>query len=215
MTQTDLLPETFFRQPCRFVTSVYDLNQLPEGNLPEIAFAGRSNVGKSSLFNAIFNINSLAKVSNTPGRTQALNFFLLGEDLHLVDMPGYGYAEAPKKLVASWNKSLRFYLQGRRQLKRVYLLIDSRHGIKKNDIEIMDMLDEAAVSYQIILTKIDKVSTNEVNKRITEVESIYPKHPALYPQVLATSSVKKLGLDDLQLAIISAWKARSQDEFPS
>lgn len=205
---SDLSPDAFFRQPCGFVKSVVALEHLPEGNLPEIAFAGRSNVGKSSLLNALFNVNALARVSNTPGRTQALNFFLLGEDYFFIDMPGYGYAKAPKQLVASWNKMLRLYLSGRPQLKRVYLLIDSRHGIKSNDEEIMQMLDEAAVSYQAVLTKTDKVSTQQVQRRKEEVIATFSKHPALYPEVLATSAVKKQGLEELKQALIFAWTTK-------
>lgn len=208
MKQGDTSPEELFRQPCRFVKSVVALDHLPEGNLPEIAFAGRSNVGKSSLLNAIFNMNALARVSNTPGRTQALNFFILGESFFLVDMPGYGYAQAPKGLVASWNDLLRLYLSGRPQLKRVYLLIDSRHGIKPNDSEIMTMLDKAAVSYQAVLTKTDKVSNQQVEQRKDEVVATFAKHPALYPVVLATSAVKKQGLEELKQALIFSWTTK-------
>lgn len=190
-----------FEYPCTFVTSVYDLKTLPPQDWPEIAFAGRSNVGKSSLINAVFNKKGLAKASNTPGRTQCLNFFQMDTHLHVVDMPGYGYAKAPKDLVASWNKMLRFYLKGRVQLKRVFLLIDSRHGLKANDIEIMDMLDETAVSYQVILTKIDKIKPPAVQKRLQEVRDSAPKHPALYPEVLVSSSEKSAGLDDVRRAI--------------
>ncbi len=190
-----------FAHPCTFVTSVYDLKTLPTQNWPEIAFAGRSNVGKSTLINALFNKKGLAKASNTPGRTQCLNFFQMDTHLHVVDMPGYGYAKAPKDLVASWNKMLRLYLKGRVQLKRVFLLIDARHGLKENDIEIMDMLDEAAVSYQVVLTKIDKIKEPAVRKRLQEVEDSAPKHPALYPEILASSSEKISGLDDIRRAI--------------
>lgn len=190
-----------FEHPCTFVTSVYDLKTLPPQEWPEIAFAGRSNVGKSSLINAVFNKRGLAKASNTPGRTQCLNFFQMESHLHVVDMPGYGYAKAPKDLVASWNKMLRLYLKGRVQLKRVFLLIDSRHGLKANDIEIMDMLDEAAVSYQVVLTKVDKIKPPAVQKRLQEVQDSAPKHPALYPEVLFSSSEKNEGLDDVRRAI--------------
>ena len=193
-----------FSNPCTFVTSVYSLNKLPEKKIPEIAFAGRSNVGKSSLLNFIFQKKGLAKASNTPGRTQCLNFFMLGENyLHVVDMPGYGYAKAPKEIVNKWTGMLKTYLRGRIQLKRVFLLIDSRHGLKKNDIEIMDMLDESAVSYQVVLTKIDKISSKEVEKRTIEVIEQFKNHPALYPEVIVSSSSKNTGLKDLQFAIAS------------
>lgn len=193
--------ETLFRQPCSFIKSVVKLEDLPESVLPEIAFAGRSNVGKSSLLNALFNIKQLARVSNTPGRTQALNFFQSGEVFYCIDMPGYGYAQAPKGQVLAWNKLIRLYLKGRPQLKRVYLLIDSRHGVKPNDIEIMDMLDDAAVSYQIVLTKIDKTSGAEIRNRIQAIEATFHDHPALHPTILATSSEKRMGLDELKQEI--------------
>ena len=190
-----------FDHPCTFVTSVYKLDTLPEEDWPEIAFAGRSNVGKSSLINYVFSKKGLAKASSTPGRTQCLNFFQMDRHLHVVDMPGYGYAKAPKTMVDDWNKMLRIYLKGRVQLKRVFLLIDSRHGLKANDVEIMDMLDEAAVSYQVILTKIDKIKEAGVPKLIKSIEDTAPQHPALYPKVLISSSEKNTGMDDIKRAI--------------
>lgn len=190
-----------FGHPCDFVKSVFELSNLPEENRVEIAFAGRSNVGKSSLINYIFQKKGLAKASSTPGRTQSLNFFQLDNHMTVVDMPGYGYAKAPKALVDSWNQMLRTYLRGRVQLKRVFLLIDARHGLKKNDQEIMTMLDESAVSYQIILTKIDKIKAAGVPKLIKSVEDQYENHPALFPDVLTSSSEKGLGQKDIRLAI--------------
>lgn len=190
-----------FGHPCTFVTSVYQLETLPSRDWPEIAFAGRSNVGKSTLINAVFQKKGLAKASSTPGRTQCLNFFQMDRHLHVVDMPGYGYAKAPKSMVDDWNKMLRLYLKGRTQLKRVFLLIDSRHGLKENDIEIMNMLDEAAVSYQAILTKIDKIKAPAVKVRVAEIEAAMPKHPALYPDVLVSSSEKTEGLEEIRQAI--------------
>ena len=147
-----------FTKPCNFMLSVAQLNQLPDADRSEIAFAGRSNVGKSSLINALFNQKKLAKTSATPGRTQQLNFFNFDNKLYLVDLPGYGYAQAPEKLVKQWQKVLKDYLRGRPNLRRVFLLIDSRHGIKAEDLEIMKLLNESAVVYQVILTKIDKIS---------------------------------------------------------
>ena len=147
-----------FTRPCNFVISVANLVQLPESDFDEVAFAGRSNVGKSSLINALFNQTKLAKTSSTPGRTQQLNFFNFDNKLYLVDLPGYGYAKAPEKLVKQWQVVLKTYLRGRPTLRRVFLLIDSRHGLKKEDREIMKLLDESAVTYQVVLTKIDKIS---------------------------------------------------------
>jgi GTP-binding protein len=194
--------ESLFRQPCDFVKSVVSLSDLPLEDVPEVAFAGRSNVGKSSLLNALFNVRQLARVSNTPGRTQALNFFLLAKRLYFVDLPGYGFAQAPQKQVSEWNQLLRLYLKGRVQLKRVFLLIDSRHGIKKTDEEILKLLDEAAVSYQVILTKVDKIKAPEILKRIQEIESTFPKHPAMFPRILVTSSQKQEGLEELKQAVL-------------
>ncbi len=190
-----------FEHSCKFVTSVYDLDKLPQGDRVEIAFAGRSNVGKSSLINFIFSQKYLAKASSTPGRTQCLNFFEMNHHMHVVDMPGYGYAKAPKSMVDEWNVMLRRYLQGRAQLKRVFLLIDARHGLKKNDIDIMDMLDSAAVSYQVILTKTDKIKAAGLPKLVQSVLDTAPKHPALYPEVLTSSSEKGQGLMDIKHAI--------------
>ncbi len=195
-----------FGHPCEFVTSVFDLPKLPQDDRVEIAFAGRSNVGKSSLINYVFQKKGLAKASSTPGRTQSLNFFKMDRHMHVVDMPGYGYAKAPKSMVDDWNRMLRTYLRGRAQLKRVFLLIDSRHGLKKNDEDIMTMLDESAVSYQVILTKIDKIKTAGVPKLIRSIEDQFANHPALYPEVLTSSSEKAQGQKDIRLAIARVYQ---------
>lgn len=192
-----------FLQPCTFVLSVANLNQLPLSELPEVAFAGRSNVGKSSIINAVTSKKGLAKTSSTPGRTQQLNYFNLAEKIHIVDLPGYGFAQAPESLVKQWQKLIFAYLQGRVNLKRVFLLIDSRHGIKKVDTEIMDMLDKAAVTYQIVLTKADKISEKALQKILKETKKIVDKHAAAYTTVLATSSEKKRGLNELKAEIAS------------
>lgn len=195
--------EEVFRQPVNFVLSVAALPQLPLTEMGEIAFAGRSNVGKSSIINALFNQKKLAKTSNTPGRTQQLNYFNLNDMLHVVDLPGYGYAEAPEKLVKQWQKLIFDYLRGRVNLKRVFLLIDSRHGLKKVDKEVMEMLDKAAVTYQIVLTKADKVSARELQKQEEALHAEIKKHAAAYTDVIATSSVKNQGLDLLRAEIAS------------
>jgi len=180
---------------------------LPPQGPPEIAFAGRSNVGKSSLINATVGKNGLARASNRPGRTQELNYFIPDgytetlPPLALVDMPGYGFAEAPKEKVNQWTKLVFDYLRGRASLKRVYLLIDSRHGIKSNDVPVLDLLDKAAVSYQIILTKIDKISRTSLEQCYEATRGFIEKRPAAYPQVLTTSSEKKQGIEELRAAI--------------
>ena len=190
-----------FMRPCTFMLGVAWLEQLPDMQRLEIAFAGRSNVGKSSLINALFSKKDLARASATPGRTQQLNFFDLDSVLNIVDLPGYGYAQAPEKQVKTWNSLVFTYLKGRPNLRRVYLLIDSRHGIKDKDIEVMQMLDKAAVSYQIILTKSDKVKAVELEKTIANVKGIMNKHTACYPEILVTSSEKKQGIEDVRAAV--------------
>lgn len=190
-----------FNKKCDFVLSVASLKQLPADNLEEIAFAGRSNVGKSSLINALFGQRKLAKTSSTPGRTQQLNYFNLDNKLYVVDLPGYGFAKAPKDIVKNWQQLINTYLVGRANLRRVFLLIDSRHGIKKIDEEIMDMLDKAAVAYQIVLTKIDKISGNELNHVLKTTQSILEKHTAAHITILKTSSEKNLYLDELKAEI--------------
>lgn len=202
----DLIEEgvSLFRQPIDFVKGVVAESGLPPADRPEIAFAGRSNVGKSSLINALCNRKNLARTSNTPGRTREINYFTIGEEAFLVDMPGYGFAKVPKEMVAGWTKLIEKYLRGRHNLKRTFVLIDSRHGIKKKDLEIMEKLDSSAVLYQIVLTKTDKIKTGELQKRIAETETIIKKHPAAFPLLIATSSNKGDGIDELKGAIILA-----------
>lgn len=190
-----------FCRPCNFVLGVANLHQLPHAELNEIAFAGRSNVGKSSLINALLNNKNMAKTSSTPGRTQQLNFFSLDNQIHLVDLPGYGFAKAPPESVKKWNSLISTYLQGRPNLRRVFLMIDSRTGIKKVDEDVMKMLDKAAVTYQIVLTKIDKISGKELAKVLEETQKTLKEHPAAHPLVLQTSSEKKKGLENLRAEI--------------
>lgn len=190
-----------FKHECQFAIGATRIVDIPKQFLPEVAFVGRSNVGKSSLLNALTFRNSLARVSHRPGCTQQLNFFNLNSQVMLVDLPGYGYAEASKKQVAGWNHLILDYLRGRRQLRRVFLLIDGRHGVKPNDAEIMDVLDSAAVSYQVVVTKCDKVKKSDVPTLISVIEQMGKKHPALHPHVLLTSSDAKLGLENVRAAI--------------
>ena len=195
--------KSLFKAPCVFVKGVVAIDGLPDDGRPEIAFAGRSNVGKSSLINALVGRTSLARVSVTPGRTRELNFFTLGHqaETYLVDMPGYGYARASKVAVRGWTRLIRDYLRGRRELKRVFVLIDARHGIKPNDKETMSLLDEAAVSYQAVLTKADKPKKTELEETVAKVEAELAKRPAAYPQVLVTSAHTGMGIPELRAAI--------------
>jgi GTP-binding protein len=191
--------ERLVQTPWQFVKGVVALDGLPDDGWLEVAFAGRSNVGKSSLINATVRKQGLARTSNTPGRTQELNFFIPHEaPLYLVDMPGYGYAKAPKEKVATWTALIRAYLSGRPTLRRVFLLIDSRHGIKPPDREIMEMLDATAVPYQVILTKGDKIKPHELDAVKAATEKELSSHPAAFPFVLATSSEKGWGLEELR-----------------
>jgi GTP-binding protein len=202
-----------FTRPWIFIRGVPAMKFLPPAGPAEFAFAGRSNVGKSSLINALTGQKGLARTSNTPGRTQELNFFVLdgysgaGGDLPplaIVDMPGYGYAQAPKEQVDAWTRLIVDYLRGRTTLKRVYVLIDARHGIKKNDEEVLSLLDKAAVSHQIVLTKADKIKPPALEKLLVETAEKIRKRPAAYPAVLATSAETRGGIDDLRAAIVAA-----------
>jgi GTP-binding protein len=195
-----------FAGPVEFLKSAPGLQFLPDPDVPEVAFAGRSNVGKSSLLNAITNRKGLARTSNTPGRTQELNFFEVGNPLQirLVDMPGYGFAEAPKDLVKRWKRLVNDYLRGRPVLKRALVLIDSRHGLKDVDREMMHMLDDAAVSYHLVLTKGDKVKPSALGTLYETTLTEAAKHPAAHPAIFTTSSETGSGIAELRTAILVA-----------
>lgn len=195
-----------FSGPISFLKSAPTLEFLPSPDVPEVAFAGRSNVGKSSLLNALTNRNALARTSNTPGRTQELNFFDVGDpaQLRLVDMPGYGFAEAPRDMVKRWRFLINDYLRGRQVLARAFVLIDSRHGIKPVDDDIMDMLDKAAVSYHLVLTKGDKIKATELEAVTAATTEKARKRPAAHPTIFVTSSEKGMGLAALRAAILDA-----------
>lgn len=184
-----------------FLKGVVAMDGMPPADRIEICFAGRSNVGKSSLINAITGRKSLARTSNTPGRTQEINFFTLLESHYLVDLPGYGYANAPLPVVAKWQRLLKAYLSGRATLRRVFLLIDSRHGPKAVDEEIMALLGTAAVTFQVVLTKVDKPSAHDYTKVLEKTRKVLQNHPAAYPEIIATSAEKGTGLDILRTAI--------------
>lgn len=200
-----------FAQDCRFVAGAPTAGALPPMALPEVAFAGRSNVGKSSLINALTGRTTLARTSNTPGRTQQLNFFDLGGRLVLVDLPGYGYAKVSKSQSAAWTRVLKAYLGGRATLARACLLVDGRHGLKDADREMMALLDRAAVVYQVILTKTDKVDGASLAEGVAALEADLKTHPAAYPQVLATSAETGRGVMDLRAALAAL---AATPEFP-
>ena len=195
-----------FAGPIEFLKSAPGLQFLPDATVPEIAFAGRSNVGKSSLLNALTNRNKLARTSNTPGRTQEINFFDVGKpiQLRLVDMPGYGFAEAPKDMVKRWRFLINDYLRGRQVLKRALVLVDSRHGLKPVDEDVMSMLDAAAVSYHLILTKADKVKPTALDALLQQTAKQAAKHPASHPHIFTTSSETGSGIAELRTAILEA-----------
>jgi GTP-binding protein len=194
--------ERLFARPWAFVLGAPRLDILPPADRPEIAFAGRSNVGKSTLINVLVRRRGLARTSNTPGRTQELNYFAAaGLDLYLVDMPGYGFAKAPKAMVEAWTALVRAYLRGRPTLKRVFLLVDARHGLKPPDLPIMALLDDAAVSYQLVLTKSDKISELALERTVARLMTDAAAHPAAHPLVHATSATDGCGIDQLRAEI--------------
>jgi len=204
--EVETLARKLFSGPVSFLKSAPALRFLPDPDFPEIAFAGRSNVGKSSLLNKLTNRNGLARTSNTPGRTQELNFFDIGEPprLRLVDMPGYGFAKAPKELLRKWRHLVNDYLRGRAVLKRALVLVDSRHGLKDVDREVMTMLDEAAVGYGLVLTKADKIKASELEAVTAATAEEARRRPAAHPEIIVTSSETGLGIDRLRKAVVEA-----------
>jgi GTP-binding protein len=202
------LSPSLFLKPVQFVAGVQTLDQLPDLRLPEVAFIGRSNVGKSSLLNALTNNGKLARTSQTPGATKQLNFFNVVDVMHLVDVPGYGYAKAAKKDVKMWQGTLFSYLRGRAQLARAFMLVDARHGIKDADKEMFKLLNDSAVSFQIVLTKIDKITAEELERVREQTLAIAAKQPAAHPGIISTSADKKLGIDALREAVIEALEGK-------
>jgi GTP-binding protein len=201
-----------FTQDCRFLAGAAKLEQVPPGVLPEVAFAGRSNVGKSRLINALTGRKTLAKVSNTPGRTRQLNFFELGRRLMLADLPGYGYARASKQQVADWTRLVELYLVGRAPLRRALVLIDARHGLKDVDRRVMAMLDKAAVSYQAVLTKTDQLGPAQLTERLQGVAGELVRHTAAHPEVLPTSAAEGSGISELRAALAALIEWRTETE---
>jgi len=190
-----------FAGPVDFVKGVVAMSGLPPADRLEICFAGRSNVGKSSLINSLTGRKALARTSNTPGRTQEINYFAVGDALYLVDLPGYGFAEAPVAVVRQWQALLKAYLSGRATLRRAFVLIDMRHGVKAVDKEILDLLNKAAVTFQVVLTKADKIGAEQREKTLAQVRQALAKHPAAYPEILVTSSERGEGIETLRALI--------------
>ena len=195
------LGRLLFSRETSFVKGVVDMQGLPSPDKIEVCFSGRSNVGKSSLINALTGRKGLARASNTPGRTQEINFFSIPENHYLVDLPGYGYANAPIKIVEKWQNLLKQYLAGRQSLRRAFVLVDGRHGVKKVDTEIMSMLDSSAVTFQVVLTKLDKVKENDRENILDQIRTSLQKHPAAFPEIILTSSEKGWGIQTLRSVI--------------